>query len=72
MTRLTNTTLFKSTLPEHITITKKQLAKELAIVKKNGNAILWDQRQLIAAFLWDTTPQGDQFWRNVDKLYYPK
>ena len=69
MARITDTPLFKAIAPAIKSLTKRQLAKELAIVKKGSGkcGISFDTPHLDGAFVWEYTPQGDKFWRELFK-----
>ncbi len=65
MSRITDTPLFKAIAPHIKSITRQQLAKELAIVKKGYHiryAIGWHHTTINSAFDWSLTPQGYLFW----------
>lgn len=51
-------------------ITPEQLLVELEKVKADGKHIS-EEHRLIQAFSWAFTPQGAQFWRDMDKKAYP-
>lgn len=68
MGRITESDLFLALAPKIKSITKKQLAKELARVKRVPECD-WDDENknlLILAFYWSASPQGHDFW---DKIY---
>ena len=65
MARITDTPLFKSVAPRIKSISKQELAKQLAIVKKSGIKIEWDAYSLIRAFYWAASPQGHAFWEKL-------
>jgi hypothetical protein len=67
MARITETPLFKAIAPKIKSITRKQLAKELAIVKKSGQHMSEIAIDIASSFTWDETPQGWQFWNALNR-----
>ena len=70
MARITDTILFKSIAPRIKSISKRELAKQLAIVKrsfkKKGDSVNWFKTEISSAFVWDETPQDYPFWSDLD------
>ena len=66
MNPVKNTVLFK-TLLKHIAVidmTEEELLNALLSAASN-TAVKWEETDVDAAFVWDNTPQGSDFWHDI-------
>lgn len=69
MNPIKNTPLFKSILKhiESLPVTEEELLSALLAAASNTD-VKWNQTDVDAAFVWDETPQGSDFWNDISIL----
>lgn len=60
-----NSVLYKTLCKQVRKEDHAELLRMLELVEKSGIIVSWYESNLSLAFYWDSTPQGDAYWRKL-------
>ena len=68
MGRIRDSALFKATKDFIKPLTQRQYEAELAKVKAADSTVSWHAKNIGAAFIWDRSPQGLEYWYAIETI----